>query len=53
MNLQGVVGTSRTEAYFWYVCGSTALGIIIVVATYALRHEIKRYLMKRRLELTT
>jgi Mg2+ and Co2+ transporter CorA len=50
MNLQGIVGTSRSEGYFWYVCGTTALGIIVVVILYALRHRIKQNFMKKQLE---
>ncbi|KAF2834473.1 hypothetical protein M501DRAFT_944113 [Patellaria atrata CBS 101060] len=37
MNLQGVVDTTKSEQYFWIICGSVSVVIIIVVSLLLLR----------------
>ncbi|KAN0076587.1 hypothetical protein V8E54_006729 [Elaphomyces granulatus] len=48
MQLQGIVGTPRSEVYFWYVCGTTTLAIIVVFTLYTFREDCLKYLLKRR-----
>ena len=48
MNLKGVVDAERTERYFWSVCGSTGLVIVIVIAFYAFQHKLAYFLNQRR-----
>lgn len=42
MNLQGIVKTSKTENYFWSVCGSLAVVFIILTTIFAFRHKLAR-----------
>ena len=44
MNLQGVANTSKSEAYFWKVCGSTAFVIVCMVVLYAFKESLHRNL---------
>jgi len=44
MNLQGIIDTTKTESYFWKVCGSIAFIIILFVSLYAFRHKFRRIL---------
>lgn len=46
MNLRGIQNTSKTESYFWAVCGSIAFTIVVATIIYAFRHTI----WKRRVE---
>lgn len=48
MNLNGIVGTSKTENYFWKVCGTAAFLIVLIVALGAFRHRLRRILSPRR-----
>lgn len=48
MNLSTIVDTPRTEAYFWRVCGSAALFIVLVVTSGASRHWLKQIWKSRR-----
>ncbi|KAL8945436.1 MAG: hypothetical protein Q9211_000039 [Gyalolechia sp. 1 TL-2023] len=41
MNLSTIVDTPRTEGYFWKVCGSIALFIVVVVSFASFRHHLK------------
>ena len=47
MNLQGIVNSTRSEHYFWRLCGSIALAIVVVVVLWAYRHGLKRTLRAR------
>lgn len=40
MNLQGVVNTTKTESYFWAICGSIAILIISFTFLYGFRNRI-------------
>lgn len=46
MNLQGVVNTHRSERYFWAVCGSIGLFLVLFILPIAFRHEIRHLLGK-------
>ncbi|KAI4248411.1 MAG: hypothetical protein L6R40_000970 [Gallowayella cf. fulva] len=48
MNLSTIVNTPRTEGYFWRVCGSAALFIVLVVTLGASRHWLKQMWKSRR-----
>ena len=40
MNLEGVVNTHRSEAYFWEVCGTISIIIIGLAAIIAFKRQI-------------
>lgn len=42
MNLSGIVGTSKTEAFFWKICGTAGFLIVLIVALGAFRHRLRR-----------
>jgi Mg2+ and Co2+ transporter CorA len=42
MNLKGILNSSRTEADFWKICGSSAFVIILIVCLYAFRYHIRQ-----------
>jgi Mg2+ and Co2+ transporter CorA len=42
MNLEGILNSTRTEAYFWKICGSSAFVIILIVCLYAFRYHIRQ-----------
>ncbi|GAB1313473.1 hypothetical protein MFIFM68171_03683 [Madurella fahalii] len=44
MNLDSVAETKLTEAYFWEVCGTVSIVLILIVSLYAFRHRLKRRL---------
>ncbi|KAI4186950.1 MAG: hypothetical protein L6R41_003145 [Letrouitia leprolyta] len=48
MNLSTIVNTPRTEGYFWKVCGSIALFIVVVVSLASFRHHLKHMWHGRR-----
>ncbi|KAL8944271.1 MAG: hypothetical protein Q9216_000566 [Gyalolechia sp. 2 TL-2023] len=48
MNLSTIVDTPRTEGYFWKVCGSIALFIVVVVSFASFRHQLKHMWHGRR-----
>ncbi|KAL8887912.1 MAG: hypothetical protein Q9192_006256 [Flavoplaca navasiana] len=48
MNLSTIVDTNKTEGYFWRVCGSIALFIVLVVTLGASRHWLKQIWKSRR-----
>ncbi|KAL8812163.1 MAG: hypothetical protein Q9200_001243 [Gallowayella weberi] len=48
MNLSTIVNTPRTEGYFWKVCGSAALFIVLMVTLGASRHWLKQTWKSRR-----
>ncbi|KAL8784546.1 MAG: hypothetical protein Q9213_003894 [Squamulea squamosa] len=48
MNLSTIVDKPRTEGYFWKVCGSIALFIVLVVTLGASRHWLKQMWRSRR-----
>ena len=45
MNLKGIVGTDHTEVYFWKVCGSVSMAIILIVSLLAFRHLIRHRML--------
>ncbi|KAI9715407.1 MAG: hypothetical protein M1828_000867 [Chrysothrix sp. TS-e1954] len=48
MNLNGVIDTKHSEGYFWKLCGSIALAIVLLVALFAFRQQfVSRVLMRR------
>ena len=47
MNLTGIVNTTRTETYFWKVCGSLAFIIVLFTALGAFRHRLRTLLRHR------
>ena len=42
MNLHGIVDSNLNEKWFWRVCGTVALIIVLVVSLGAFRHRLKR-----------
>ena len=44
MNLSGILNSNRSEKWFWRVCGTAALVIVLVVSLGAFRHRLKRML---------
>ncbi|KAL9603603.1 MAG: hypothetical protein Q9219_001106 [cf. Caloplaca sp. 3 TL-2023] len=48
MNLSTIVNTPRTEGYFWKLCGSIALAIVVIVSLGAFRHHLKHMYNGRR-----
>ena len=48
MNLSTIVNTERTEGYFWKLCGSIALLIVVVVSLGAFRHHLRHIWNGRR-----
>jgi Mg2+ and Co2+ transporter CorA len=40
MNLDGIVNTSKNEAYFWKACGSFSLIFILVISAYGFRQSL-------------
>ena len=47
MNLTGIVNTTRTEGFFWKVCGSVAFFVVLFTALGAFRHKLKVLLRHR------
>jgi Mg2+ and Co2+ transporter CorA len=47
MQLEGIVGTQRTEAYFWYVCGTSTLTILLLFTLYTFRSQLREHFRKR------
>ncbi|KAK2801874.1 hypothetical protein FQN51_005023 [Onygenales sp. PD_10] len=45
MNVQGIAETTRTEKYFWYVCGTAGFLIVTILSVYAFWHPVKDHLM--------
>jgi Mg2+ and Co2+ transporter CorA len=45
MNLQGIVGTQKNEAFFWKVCGTVAFLVILFIVVYAFRNKLRGKLM--------
>ncbi|CAF9933208.1 hypothetical protein IMSHALPRED_009091 [Imshaugia aleurites] len=50
MNLNGIVNTSKTETYFWKVCGSVAFLIVLFTALGAFRHRMRTLLRQRNMK---
>ena len=46
MNLSGIVNTAKNETWFWKVCGSAALAIVLIVTLGAFRHNLRRLLRR-------
>ncbi|EEH18517.1 hypothetical protein PABG_07577 [Paracoccidioides brasiliensis Pb03] len=44
MNLQGISDTSRSEQYFWYVCGTAGFLVVSIISVYAFWHPVKDHL---------
>ena len=49
MQLKGVVGTDKTEGYFWEVCGTVGFAIVVATTIYAFRHTVGAAMFKKRL----
>ncbi|KAG9236267.1 hypothetical protein BJ875DRAFT_372475 [Amylocarpus encephaloides] len=50
MNLQGIANTDKTEIYFWKVCGSIGLGLVLFTTFVAFRHKVRSLvLVKQRM----
>jgi len=47
MNLTDFVNTAKTQGYFWKVCGSATLAIVVFTALSAFRHQLRRALRSR------
>ena len=47
MNLTGIVNTTKTEDYFWKVCGSVAFFVVLFTALGAFRHRLRALLRHR------
>lgn len=45
MNLKGVMNTDRTEEYFWKVCGSISVAIVLITCMYAFRYKVQQRIM--------
>ena len=50
MNLTGIVGTTRGEGYFWKVCGTVALLIVLFVVLGAYRHHLRQMVSRRQVK---
>jgi Mg2+ and Co2+ transporter CorA len=48
MNLKGIASTSKTEGYFWEVCGSVGFAIVVLTCLYAFRQAIGEALWTKR-----
>ena len=42
MNIRGIVDSNLNEKWFWRVCGTVAMIIVLVVSLGAFRHRLKR-----------
>lgn len=47
MNLRDLVDTARNQAYFWKVCGSATLAIVLFTALSAFRQQLRRAVRRR------
>lgn len=47
MNLKDVVSTRKDQHYFWKLCGSITLAIVLLTAVGAFRHHVRRALRGR------
>ena len=47
MNLHGIVDTEEGVGYFWKVCGSIGLAIVLLVSLGAFRHRLKQIVRSR------
>jgi len=47
MNLQGIIDTAKTEAFFWKVCGTVGFCMIMAVSLFAFRHKYRSRLLIR------
>ena len=47
MNLSGIVSTVKDENYFWKVCGSATVAIVLLITLGAFRHNLRRLLRSR------
>ncbi|KAI9822397.1 MAG: hypothetical protein M1827_000116 [Pycnora praestabilis] len=41
MNLRGIANTSKTENYFWAVCGTVGFFLVLVTVLIAFRHKLE------------
>lgn len=48
MNLKGVSDTTKTETYFWEVCGPVTVIIICLVVLFGFRSSVARKVLYRR-----
>ena len=42
MNLKDIVNTTNGQGYFWKVCGTATLAIVLLTALGAFRHHLRR-----------
>ena len=47
MNLGDIVSTTKTQKYFWKVCGSATLAIVFFTALGAFRHQLRRAVRRK------
>ena len=47
MNIAGIATTDKDEGWFWKICGSAALLIVLVVVLGAFRHHLKSPFRRR------
>jgi len=47
MNLNDIVTTAKNQGYFWKVCGTATLAIVLFTALSAFRHQLRRALRSR------
>jgi CorA-like Mg2+ transporter protein len=50
MNLKGIQNTSKTERYFWSICGSVSLSIVVVTLIYAFRRNVASWFRNKFLQ---
>jgi len=53
MNLKGIADTSKGEAYFWQLCGSIAVVIVVVTTIFAFRQKVRSRVMRTRMPAPT
>ena len=51
MNLKGIIDTNRSERYFWELCGTVGLLIVLSVSAYAFRHAVLQVANLRRMPI--
>lgn len=51
MNLKGIATTELTEAWFWKVCGSVGITVVLLVCCYSFRPRLWQYIQSRRSDM--
>lgn len=47
MNLKDIADTAKNQHYFWKVCGTATLAIVLLTALGAFRHPLRRAMRSR------